>query len=69
MYWIICILILICLLLLFRYIRGVAYRIKEFDNAYQQELKDFKKHADRELFDWDKATKRSNEFSSDIPGS
>ena len=68
MYWIICILILICLLSLFTYIRMVASKIKNFHIEYKKELEKFEKHASRELFDWDEVTKRrSNEFGGDIP--
>jgi hypothetical protein len=67
MYWIICLSALICLIFLFRYIRSVAYKIKTFDAVYKQELNEFQKHADRELFDWDEARKRrSGEVSSDV---
>ena len=71
MYWIICISLLICLLLAFTYIRIVASRIKKIHIEYKKELEKFEKHANRELFDWDEATKeiakrRSNEFSGDI---
>jgi hypothetical protein len=57
MYWIICLSLLICLLLLFTYTRMIAYKIKKFHLAYKNELEKFEKHASRELFDWDEVTK------------
>jgi hypothetical protein len=68
MYWIICILMLACLLSLFAYIRMVASKIKKLHLEYKNELQKFEKHASRELFDWDKAARsRSNEFGGDTP--
>ena len=58
MYWIICILMLICLVSLFAYIRMVASKIKRFHLEYKNEVAKFEKHASRELFDWDEVTKR-----------
>ncbi len=58
MYWIICLLILVCLLSLFAYIRMVASKIKNLHLEYKNELEKFDKHAKRELFDWDEVTKR-----------
>jgi hypothetical protein len=68
MYWVICIILLTCLIALFTYIRRVASRLKHFHVEYSKEFQTFKKHAGRELFDWDEATKkRSNELSGDLP--
>jgi hypothetical protein len=68
MYWIICLSILTCLVVLFTYTRMIAYKIKTFHIAYKQELESFEKHSNRELFDWDEVSKRrSNELGGDIP--
>jgi hypothetical protein len=68
MYWLICILLLLCLLLLFTYTRMVASRIKKFHLQYKNELEKFEKHASRELFDWDEVAKRrTNEFGGGTP--
>ena len=67
MYWIICTLILLCLLLIFTYLRRVAIKIKKLHLEYTNELHSFQKHARRELFDWDEVSKKRspNEFGGD----
>jgi hypothetical protein len=68
MYWVIGIVMLICLLWLFAYLRSVASKIKTFHVEYKKELESFEKHANRELFDWEEVSKRrTNEFGGDIP--
>jgi hypothetical protein len=62
MYWIICLSILICLLLLFSYTRMIAYKLKQFHIAYKKELEKFEKHASRELVDWDEVSKEVAKF-------
>jgi hypothetical protein len=58
MYWAICISLLICLLLIYHYLRKAASKLKSFHSEYKHELQRFEKHADRELFDWDEVAKK-----------